>query len=93
MLIDRLAKAVHAADGLEAFTDYERLPEKQREGYVFVVRAVLAQLEVEGLKIVPKTPTANMANAAGFALRLGVMEFSSGYSAMIAAAPRLEELP
>jgi len=51
MLIDRLAMAVHAADGLEALTDWEMIPDKQREGYVFVARAVLAHLASIGLPL------------------------------------------
>jgi len=98
MLIDRLAMAVHAADGLEALTDWEMIPDKQREGYVFVARAVLAQLEAEGLKVVPVEATEEMLGCqwegeeGDFAETLREQAFAD-WNYALAAAPKPEELP
>ena len=91
MLIDRLAMAVHAADGLEALTDWEMIPDKQREGYVFVARAVLAQLEAEGLKVVPAEETMEMLTAAISAEDHG--GDGDTWAAKLNSAPKLETLP
>jgi len=56
-------------------------------GYLVYAKAIREADERAGLAVVPKVPTHEMANATGFALNLGVMEFFYGYQAMLAASP------
>jgi len=45
--VEAVAKAIHMADGTEGLIDWERLPQSQREGYLFVARAAIRAMGIE----------------------------------------------
>lgn len=62
------ARAIHDADGVEGLIDWDKLPDRQMEGYLFVAKAIREVDERAGLVVVPREPTNDMLMAAFHAM-------------------------
>jgi len=48
---EKLARVIHAHDGLEALLDWDHVSNSQREGYLFVARAVINNLPLDAREL------------------------------------------